>query len=77
MQINFTFTDVNINDDIIYKPCYITMKNGEIIELLNSGGGSTDFNGQLNLRISSGRIAVLDVNEIKSVQMYNEIIEIE
>ena len=53
------------------------MKNGEIIELLNSGGGSTDFNGQLNLRISSGRIAVLDVNEIKSVQIYNEIIEIE
>lgn len=77
LQINFTFTNVNINDDIIYRPCYVTMKNGEIIDLLNSGGGSIDFNGQFNLYISSGSLTVLDVNEIKSVQIYNEIIEIE
>lgn len=76
LQINISFTEKSFEEPALYRPCYITMKNGEILELPSAGGSATDYKGVYNIIISSGDIMLLDINEIKSIQVYNEIIEI-
>ena len=77
LQIHFTFDKKPpCEENIIEKPCFVTLKNGEVIDLSFSGGGTTDYGDHYELHISSGSMTILDINEIKSVQLYNEVFEI-
>lgn len=57
-------------------PCYVTMKNGEVLDLSYSGTRQTMLADRYELCITVGDMAILDVGEIKTVQIYNEIFEI-
>lgn len=77
LQIHFTFDKKPpCEENIIEKPCFVTLKNGEVIDLSFSGGNTTDYGDYFEINISSGSMTILDINEIKSVQLYNEIFEI-
>lgn len=77
LQIHFTFDKKPpCEENIIEKPCFVTLKNSGVIDLSFSGGGTTDYGDYYELHISSGSMMILDVNEIKSVQLYNEVFEI-
>lgn len=77
LQIHFTFDKKpTCEENIIEKPCFVTLKNGEVIDLSFSGGNTTDYGDYFEISISSGSMTILDISEIKSVQLYNEIIEI-
>ncbi len=78
LQITLTF-DSDIDFKISDKeatPCYVTMKNGEVLDLSYAGTSQSLYADKYELSITSGDIAILDINEIKSVQIYNEVFEI-
>ncbi len=78
LQIKLTF-DSDIDFKISDKeatPCYVTMKNGEVLDLSYAGTSQSLYGDKYELSITSGDIAILDINEIESVQIYNEVFEI-
>lgn len=80
MITKFVFDDLDFELDMenMQKACFITLKNGEVIDLSYGGSNQTHFgSGVYEIGIDYGSRMIVDVNEIKSVQIYNEIIEIE
>ena len=75
LHVAFVFSDMSFDIGSIGEtPCFITLKNGEVIDLSYSGKCMSDYRDSLLITISSGDITVLDVNDIESVQLYNEVI---
>lgn len=79
MVTKFTFDklDFDPNKEMLQIACFITLKNGEVIDLSYGGNGQTVFGDDtLEITIDYGDRMLIDVNEIESVQIYNEVIEI-
>ncbi len=79
LQITLKF-DSDIDFKISDKeatPCYVTMKNGEVLDLSYAGTSQSLSADKYELSIASGGMVILDINEIKSVQIYNEVFMIE